>query len=105
VLSDDGGSDSHGYDFQARGRSRGRVYFEVKATVGEVDVGAEFELSESEVLAAQRHRNSYRILLVSSVMDSELRQILELPNPLASTGVGRYTVLGRGLRYRCLFDG
>ena len=44
-----------------------------------------------------------RILLVCSALESESRQILELPNPLASRGAGRYTLLGRGLRYRCAF--
>ena len=103
VLGDDPGSDSLGYDFRARGRSRGSLYFEVKALVGEVRDLAEFELGETEVIAAQRHRDSYRILLVCSALESESRQILELPNPLAPRGAGRYTLLGRGLRYRCAF--
>jgi hypothetical protein len=101
VLGDDVGSDSRGYDFVVqRGGSR-RLYYEVKALVSEAPEVAEFELGETEVVAAQRHRDAYRILLVCAVLDSTSRRILELPNPLGARGAGRYTLLGRGLRYRC----
>jgi hypothetical protein len=103
VLGDDEGSDSRGYDFEVRGGSR-HLYFEVKSLVGEARDLAEFELGETEVVAAQRHRDSYRILLVCSVLDSASREIFELPNPLGRRGAGRYTLLGRGLRYRCAFQ-
>lgn len=104
VLGDNEGSDSLGYDFRARGRAKGSLYFEVKALVGEARELAEFELGETEVIAAQRHRDSYRILLVCSALESESRQVLELPNPLAPRGAGRYTLLGRGRWYRCAFE-
>jgi HD-GYP domain-containing protein (c-di-GMP phosphodiesterase class II) len=39
------------------------------------------------------------------VLDSASRRILELPNPLGARGAGRYTLLGRGLRYRCALVG
>lgn len=45
------------------------------------------------MIAAQRHRDSYWILLVCSALESESRQILELPNPLAPRGAGRYRSL------------
>jgi len=101
VLGDDAGSDSHGFDFSAQRSGRGRLFFEVKALAGEAHDVAEFDLGETEVVAAQQHRDAYRILLVSSALDSTSRRILELPNPLGKRGVGRYTLLGRGLRYRC----
>ncbi len=105
VLGDDVGSDSRGYDFLVqRGGSR-RLYYEVKALVSEAPEIAEFELGETEVVAAQRHRDAYRILLVCAVLDSTSRRILELPNPLGARGAGRYTLLGRGLRYRCAVAG
>ena len=101
VLGGTEGSDSRGYDFIAR-RSGGRaVYFEVKALTESVTEFAQFELGETEVHEAQRHGNAYRILLVTSARDSAARRILDLPNPLGRQGAGRYTLLGRGLRYRC----
>jgi ABC-type taurine transport system ATPase subunit len=104
VLGGTQGSDSLGYDFEVRGRSRRTLYFEVKSLVGEAGDLAEFELGETEVVAAQRRRDSYRILLVCGVLESTSRQIFELPNPSAGRGAGRYTLLGRGLRYRCAFQ-
>jgi Domain of unknown function (DUF3883) len=104
VLGDDEGSDSLGYDFRVRGQSRNPLYFEVKALVGEARDLAEFEMGETEVVAAQRHGDSYRLLLVCAALDSSSRQILELPNPLSRRGADRYTLLGRGLRYRCIFE-
>ncbi|MDA8311626.1 MAG: DUF3883 domain-containing protein [Actinomycetota bacterium] len=104
VLGGTRGSDSLGYDFEVRGRSRRTLYFEVKSLVGEAGDLAEFELGEAEVVAAQRRRDAYRILLVCGVLESTSRQIFELPNPLGGRGAGRYTLLGRGLRYRCAFE-
>jgi hypothetical protein len=101
VLGDDAGSDSRGYDFVVQRGGNRRSYYEVKALVSEAPEIAEFELGETEVVAAQRHRDTYRILLVCGVLDSNSRRILELPNPLGARGSGRYTLLGRGLRYRC----
>ncbi len=101
VLGDDVGSDSLGYDFVVQRGGNRRFYYEVKALVSEAPEMAEFELGETEVVSAQRHRDGYRILLVCSALDSTSRRILELPNPLGARGAGRYTLLGRGLRYRC----
>jgi len=105
VLGDNAGSDSHGYDFIAR-RATGRpFYLEVKAKEGDAPVIAEFELGETEVAAAQQHRDAYRILLITSALDTSSRQIFELPGPLGPHGVGRYTLVGHGLRYQCTLTG
>ena len=104
VLGGTQGSDALGYDFEVRDRSRRTLYFEVKSLVGEAGDLAEFELGETEVVAAQRHRGSYRILLVCGVLDSASRRVFELPNPLAKDSAGLYTLLGRGLRYRCALE-
>jgi hypothetical protein len=101
VLGDEVGSDTRGFDFVVQRGGNRRLYYEVKALVREAPETAEFELGETEVVAAQRHRDSYRILLVCSVLDSTSRRIFELPNPLGTRGAGRYMLLGRGLRYRC----
>ena len=101
VLGDSAGSDRHGYDFIARRASGRRLYFEVKAQEGDAPEIAEFELGETEVAAAQKHRDAYRILLITSALDTSSRRILELPGPLGPHGVGRYTLAGHGLRYKC----
>jgi uncharacterized protein DUF3883 len=101
VLGDDAGSDRHGYDFIAHRAAGRRLFFEVKAQEGDTPVIAEFELGETEVAAAQQHRDAYRILLITSALDASSRQILELPGPLGPRGVGRYTLAGHGLRYKC----
>ena len=101
VLGDDAGSDSHGYDFIAHRATGRRLYFEVKAQAGDAPEIAEFELGETEVAAAQQHRDAYRILLITSALDTSSRQVLELPGPLSPHGVGRYTLAGHGLRYKC----
>ena len=101
VLGDNAGSDSRGYDFIARRATGRRLYLEVKAQEGDAPAIAEFELGETEVAAAQQHRDAYRILLITSALDTSSRQILELPGPLGPHGVGRYTLVGHGLRYKC----
>lgn len=103
VLGGNVGSDRHGYDFIASRAAGRRLYFEVKAFTGDVLEEVEFEFGETEVVAAQQHRDAYRILIVAAALDSSSRRILELPNPLGARGSGRYTLLGRGLRYRCCF--
>lgn len=103
VLGGTKGSDNRGYDFIAR-RSGGRpVYFEVKALSDPATHVAQFELGATEVREAQEHGNAYRILLVTSARDSATRRIVDLPNPLGRQGAGRYTLVGRGLRYQCSF--
>jgi hypothetical protein len=69
--------------------------------LGVQGVFAEFELGETEVAAAQWHRDAYRILLVAPALDTSYRQILEMLGPLGLHGVGRCTLVGHGLRYKC----
>ena len=101
VLGDDAGSDRHGFDFITRRAAGRRLYFEVKAQAGDLPEIAEFELTEREVAAAQQRRDAYRILLITSALDTSSRQILELPGHLGPHGVGRYTLAGYGPRYKC----
>jgi hypothetical protein len=98
------GSDSYGYDFWVETQSGQKRYFEVKAFTADISDGAEFMLGETEVRAAQEHGTRYEMLLVSEARDSDRRRIITVPNPLSSAGRGRYSLLGKGLRYRCQFD-
>lgn len=102
VLGDDYGSDSNGYDFVVRRSTGARrsVYFEVKALSDEAPEVTEITLGESEVREAQMHGTAYHILLVCSALDSATRRIYVLPNPLSSRGSQRYTLIGKGMRYR-----
>src|SRR5262249_35814705 len=88
VLGGSEGDDTLGYDFEV-GRSGRRLYFEVKASLGEA---AEIELGASEVAMAQRvaRHDQYRILLVRNALDSDRRTIHVLPNPHSPRGVGFY---------------
>lgn len=96
-------SDGLGYDFEVVGSRGGSLMFEVKALSGDVSDLVEFELAESELRAAQvNSRNErFRILLVTSVLESDSCRIFELPNPLSARGRGLFRVVGRGLRYQC----
>jgi hypothetical protein len=78
--------------------------FEVKALTESLGGVVEFELGETEIRTAQvnARNDRYRILLVTSVLDPQNRQILQLPNPFSKRGQGRFRVVGRrGLRYQC----
>ncbi|MCQ8829484.1 protein NO VEIN domain-containing protein [Streptomyces malaysiensis] len=102
VLNEDAAaSDSHGYDFEVAYRSTTRLY-EVKATSESDTERMEFELGVSEERAAREYARGtrYRILLITSALDPERRQVLELPNPFAAAGRDRFRVVGRGLRYQ-----
>lgn len=78
------GDDSLGYDFEV-GSGRNPRLYEVKATQGP---GGQIELGETEVRAAQRYGGSdrWRILVVTSVLDAEHRQVRMLPNPFSERG-------------------
>jgi hypothetical protein len=96
-------SDSLGYDLEVP-RPRGSLMFEVKALREAVSDVVEFKLAETEIRTAQvnARNDRYRILLVTSVLDPENRQILQLPNPFSTRGQGRFRVIGRrSLRYQC----
>ncbi|KUI21794.1 hypothetical protein AU195_03075 [Mycobacterium sp. IS-1496] len=104
IQGGDVGSDSYGFDFQVETQSRQKRYFEVKAFSGDISGAAEFMLGETEVRAAQQHGNRYELLLVSEARDSDRRRILRVPNPLSTAGRGKYSLIGKGLRYSCQFD-
>ncbi|GGU06863.1 sacsin N-terminal ATP-binding-like domain-containing protein [Streptomyces lateritius] len=102
VLNEDAAaSDGHGYDFEVAYRGTTRLY-EVKATSESHTERMEFELGISEERAAREHARGtrYRILLITSALDPDRRQVFELPNPFALAGRDRFLVVGRGLRYQ-----
>jgi hypothetical protein len=94
------GSDSLGYDFKIRFRDR-LWFLEVKTSVGDP---LEFELGETEIRSARecaiKKNVEYSIIYVSNVEDTQRLKIEQLPNPLAEQNVGRYRLMGEGLRYR-----
>lgn len=96
-------SDGLGYDFEVLGSRGGSLMFEVKALSGDIGDITEFELGESEIRTAQANsRNErFRVLLVTSVLESDSRRIFVLPNPFSARGRGLFRVVGRGLRYQC----
>ncbi|MFE9470293.1 protein NO VEIN domain-containing protein [Streptomyces griseofuscus] len=91
------GDDSLGYDFEV-GSGRNPRLYEVKATQGP---GGQIELGETEVRAAQKYGGSdrWRILVVTSVLDAEHRQVRMLPNPFSERGRGLYREEGGALRF------
>ncbi|MCE3031833.1 sacsin N-terminal ATP-binding-like domain-containing protein [Streptomyces sp. CMSTAAHL-2] len=97
VFPGPAGDDSLGYDFEV-GSGRNPRLYEVKATQGP---GGQIELGETEVRAAQKYGGSdrWRILVVTSVLDAEHRQIRMLPNPFSERGRGLYREEGGALRF------
>ncbi|MCC0094720.1 hypothetical protein K7B10_07960 [Streptomyces flavotricini] len=91
------GDDSLGYDFKVGSGKSPRLY-EVKATQGQ---GGQIELGETEVRAAQKYAGSdrWRILVITSVLDAEHRQVRMLPNPFSERGRGLYREEGGALRF------
>ena len=66
--------------------------------------GGQIELGETEVRAAQKYGGSdrWRILVVTSALDSEHRQVRMLPNPFSERGRGLYREEGGALRFAYL---
>ncbi|MFE2292989.1 sacsin N-terminal ATP-binding-like domain-containing protein [Streptomyces sp. NPDC059452] len=97
VFPGPAGDDSLGYDFEV-GSGRSPRLYEVKATQGP---GGQIELGETEVRAAQKYGGSdrWRILVVTSVLDAEHRQLRMLPNPFSERGRGLYREEGGALRF------
>lgn len=97
VFPGPAGDDSLGYDFKV-GSGRSPQLYEVKATQGS---GGQIELGETEVRAAQKYGGSdrWRILVVTSVLDAEHRQVRMLPNPFSERGRGLYREEGGALRF------
>jgi len=63
----------------------------------------EFEMTDSEIAVAQECAggNRYRILLITSILEPENREVFELPSPLSTQGRGRFRGRGSGRRYQC----
>ncbi|MFJ7275392.1 sacsin N-terminal ATP-binding-like domain-containing protein [Kitasatospora sp. NPDC098663] len=92
------GDDGLGFDFRI-GSGKHPLMFEVKATQGQ---GGQIELGESEVRAAQQHAghdDRWRLLVITSVLDSEQLQVHMLPNPFGARGRGYYREEGGALRF------
>ncbi|MFH9351130.1 sacsin N-terminal ATP-binding-like domain-containing protein [Kitasatospora sp. NPDC017646] len=91
------GDDGLGFDFRV-GSGKQPLMFEVKATQGQ---GGQIELGESEVRAAQQHasHDRWRLLVITSVLDSEELQVYMLPNPFGARGRGYYREEGGALRF------
>ena len=91
------GDDSLGWDFQVPTR-KGLLMYEVKTSQGE---GGQFELGETQVLAAQLNaRNGrWRLLVITDVLN-ENRRIRMLRNPFDPQSRGQYAFVGQGLRLR-----
>ncbi|MGW3421314.1 sacsin N-terminal ATP-binding-like domain-containing protein [Streptomyces phaeochromogenes] len=98
ILGDALGDDSLGYDFIVEQR-RARLLFEVKSSAG----GAgEFLLSPTEITRARslKKRETYHVLYVAHALDSDMRRIYLLPNPLDPRSARYFRSVGEGLRYR-----
>jgi hypothetical protein len=99
LFPDYEGNDALGYDFKVPQRRGLPMMFEVKATTS----GSRFaiDLTEAEIRVAQENaRNKrYRILYITNVLDSALRELYVLPNPLAPSSRDFYRVSGTGIRY------
>ncbi|MGO4860007.1 hypothetical protein [Arthrobacter sp. 2MCAF14] len=91
------GDDGLGWDFQVPSR-RGPLLYEVKSSQSE---GGQFELGETQVLAAQANaRNGlWRLLVVTDVLNDN-RKIRMLMNPFDPRARGQYIFVGQGLRLR-----
>ncbi|NYD78431.1 sacsin N-terminal ATP-binding-like domain-containing protein [Arthrobacter cupressi] len=91
------GDDGLGCDFQVSTR-QGPLLYEVKTSQGE---GGQFELGETQVLAAQANaRNGlWRLLVITDVLNHN-RKIRMLRNPFDPKARGQYVFVGQGLRLR-----
>jgi hypothetical protein len=99
LFPDYEGNDALGFDFEVPQRRGLPMMFEVKATRS----GSRFaiELSEAEIRTAQENARNrrYRILYITNVLDSALRELHVLPNPLTPSSQEFYRVMGTGIRY------
>jgi hypothetical protein len=105
IAGDAEASDGWGFDFEVPYRNTS-LFFEVKSLVDAPRVLTEFELGDSEVRVAQECAGGerYRILLVTSVLEPDARRVFVIPSPFSRKGAGRFRVVGRGLRYRCILN-
>jgi hypothetical protein len=105
IAGDAEASDGWGFDFEVPYRNTS-LFFEVTSLVDAPRVLTEFELGDSEVRVAQECAGGerYRILLVTSVLEPDARRVFVIPSPFSRKGAGRFRVVGRGLRYRCILN-
>lgn len=98
VLGDGLGDDTLGYDLIVE-QPRTRLFFEVKASPREP---GEFVLTATEVARARslKKRERYYLLYVAHALNSDLRHIYKLPNPLDPKSARFFRAVGEGLRYR-----
>jgi hypothetical protein len=96
VFSGDPGDDTLGYDLEVP-TPDGALYFEVKASLGDPN---EFNLTETELRAAQRHLDRWRLIVVTQMRIPDSCTITVLPNPLSPRGQGHYQLVSRTLRFR-----
>lgn len=98
VLGDADGDDTLGYDIVVD-TDKQRIMFEVKATS---DDTTEFHLTNAEIMRARnlKRHERYQILFVTHALDSNLRRIHLLPNPLQPRNARFYRTVGDGIRYR-----
>jgi hypothetical protein len=98
VFGDGLGDDTLGYDLVVE-RRRHRLFFEVKSASRD---STEFVLTANEIAKARslRKMESYHLLYVAYALDSKLRRIHELPNPLDPAHAHFFRSLGEGMRYR-----
>lgn len=91
------GDDSLGWDFEIPSR-QGALLYEVKTSQGE---GGQFELGETQVLAAQANarKGLWRLLVITDVLNKN-RKIRMLRNPFDPKARGQYIFVGQGLRLR-----
>jgi len=103
VLGGIQGNDGLGYDFNIKQKSQ-EYFFEVKATIEGVGAFNQIEMGETEIRKAQEcaseNKKLYRILFITNVNDSEMRQIHVLTNPFSREGIKNYRTVGTGIRYR-----
>jgi hypothetical protein len=90
--------DTLGYDLIVE-QSETRLFFEVKASAREP---GEFVLTTTEITRARslKRRERYYLLYVTHALNSDLRRIYRLPNPLDPKSARFFRSVGEGLHYR-----
>lgn len=98
VLGDKRGDDTLGFDIRVDDR-RTCWFYEVKASIGSA---GEFLLTAGEIARAQnlKHRERYSVLYVEHALNSDLRRIYQLPNPVDPRNSQHFRTVGEGIRYR-----
>lgn len=98
LVGDGRGDDTLGFDIRIDDERVCWMY-EVKASVG---LASDFLLTASEIARAQslKRRERYCVLYVEHALNSGLRRIYQLPNPVDPRNARLYRTVGDGVRYR-----